>query len=130
MQNYFFGMAGSKLIRRMRSLTFQKVVHQEISWFDDPFRMYSGAVGARLSTDAANVNSLLGETLALFVQSMFTVGAGIIIAFTANWILAIIILLVLPLVGLQGFLQMRSLKGYSKDAKVSPSSGLDKLLFR
>lgn len=35
-QNYFFGVAGGKLIRRIRSLTFEKVVHQEISWFDDP----------------------------------------------------------------------------------------------
>ena len=35
-QNYFFGVAGGKLVERIRSLTFEKVVHQEISWFDDP----------------------------------------------------------------------------------------------
>lgn len=35
-QNYFFGVAGGKLIQRIRSLSFQKIVHQEISWFDDP----------------------------------------------------------------------------------------------
>lgn len=35
-QNYFFGIAGGKLIQRIRSLTFEKVVHQQISWFDDP----------------------------------------------------------------------------------------------
>lgn len=34
-QNYFFGVAGGKLVERIRSLTFKKVVHQEISWFDD-----------------------------------------------------------------------------------------------
>lgn len=36
LQNYLFGVAGGKLIQRIRSLSFQKVVHQEISWFDDP----------------------------------------------------------------------------------------------
>jgi len=36
LQNYFFGIAGGKLVERIRSLTFAKVVHQEISWFDDP----------------------------------------------------------------------------------------------
>lgn len=36
MQNYFFGIAGGKLIERIRSLTFEKIVHQEIGWFDDP----------------------------------------------------------------------------------------------
>lgn len=35
-QNYFFGIAGGKLIERIRSLTFEKVVHQQISWFDNP----------------------------------------------------------------------------------------------
>ncbi|XP_047307497.1 ABC transporter B family member 9-like [Impatiens glandulifera] len=116
-QNYFFGMAGGRLIQRIRSLTFQKVVHQEISWFDNPANS-SGAVGARLSTDAANVKSLVGDALALIVQNIATVMAGIIIAFTANWILALIILAVLPLMGVQGYVQMKSLKGFSKDAKV------------
>lgn len=35
-QNYLFGVAGGKLIQRIRSMTFEKVVHQQISWFDDP----------------------------------------------------------------------------------------------
>lgn len=35
-QNYLFGIAGGKLIERIRSLSFEKVVHQEIGWFDDP----------------------------------------------------------------------------------------------
>lgn len=36
LQNYLFGIAGGKLIERIRSMTFNKVVHQEISWFDHP----------------------------------------------------------------------------------------------
>ena len=35
-QNYFFGIVGGKLIERIRLPTFEKVVHQEISWFDRP----------------------------------------------------------------------------------------------
>ena len=33
---FLFGMAGGKLIQRVRSLTFQSIVHQEVSWFDEP----------------------------------------------------------------------------------------------
>ncbi|KAK7331427.1 hypothetical protein VNO77_25652 [Canavalia gladiata] len=116
-QNYFFGVAGGKLIERIRSLTFEKVAHQEISWFDDPANS-SGAIGARLSTDAATVKSLVGDTLALIVQNISTVTAGLIISFTANWILAFIILAVSPLVLMQGVLQMKFMKGFSADAKV------------
>jgi len=36
LQNYLFGIAGGKLIERIRSMAFNKVVHQEISWFDHP----------------------------------------------------------------------------------------------
>lgn len=35
-QNYFFGVAGGKLIQRIRALSFEKIVHQQISYFDHP----------------------------------------------------------------------------------------------
>ena len=31
-----FGIAGGKLIERVRTLSFQNIVHQEIAWFDNP----------------------------------------------------------------------------------------------
>ncbi|KAL8103554.1 hypothetical protein AgCh_027943 [Apium graveolens] len=116
-QNYFFGVAGGKLIQRIRSLSFQKIVHQEISWFDNPANS-SGAIGARLSTDATTVRTLVGDALALVVQNMATIVAGVVIAFTANWILALVILAVLPLMLVQGLLQTKFNKGFSADAKV------------
>ncbi|CAL0334689.1 unnamed protein product [Lupinus luteus] len=108
-QNYLFGIAGGKLIERIRSLTFQKVVHQEIS---------CGAVSARLATDASTVRSLVGDTLALVVQNIATITAGLIIAFSANWILALVIMAVSPLLLIQGYIQTKFLKGFSADAKV------------
>ncbi|XP_059664692.1 ABC transporter B family member 9 isoform X1 [Cornus florida] len=117
LQSYMFAIAGGKLIQRIRSLTFEKVVYQEISWFDDPANS-SGAVGARLSTDATTVRSIVGDSLATIVQNAATIIAGVTIAFTANWILAFIILAVLPLVGVQGYFQMKFYKGFSADAKV------------
>ncbi|GMP73516.1 hypothetical protein CsSME_00031250 [Camellia sinensis var. sinensis] len=111
------GSSGGKLIMRIRALTFEKTVHQEISWFDNP-KNSSGAVGARLSTDASTVRSLVGDSLAQIVQNITTIIAGLVISFTANWMLALIILSVLPLVGLQGFFQFKFLKGFSEDAKV------------
>lgn len=81
--------------------------------------LFSGAVGARLSTDASTVRSLVGDTLALIVQNIATISAGLIIAFASNWILSFVILAVSPFIFLQGFLQMKFLKGFSADAKVS-----------
>lgn len=117
LQNFLFGVAGGKLIQRIRSLSFQKVVHQDISWFDDPANS-SGAVGARLSTDASIMRSLVGDALALVVQNLSTVVTGLVIAFTANWILAFIVIAVLPFIALQAFLQVKFHSGFSGDAKV------------
>lgn len=82
------------------------------------FDSCSGAIGARLSSDASTVRSLVGDGLGLLVQNISTFLAGLIIAFAANWMLALIMCCVLPLVGLQGFLQIKFYKGFSADAKV------------
>lgn len=116
-QIYLFAVAGSKLIQRIRSMCFKKVVHMEIGWFDEPENS-SGAIGARLSTDAALVRALTGDALALMVQNIVSAIAGLVIAFTANWQLALIILVLLPLIGVNGYLEIKFLKGFSKDAKV------------
>lgn len=36
LEYFLFGVAGGKLIQRVRSLSFQSIVHQEVAWFDDP----------------------------------------------------------------------------------------------
>jgi ATP-binding cassette subfamily B (MDR/TAP) protein 1 len=35
-EHFLFGVAGGKLIERIRAMTFRSIVHQEISWFDNP----------------------------------------------------------------------------------------------
>lgn len=82
-------------------------------------QLSSGAVGARLSTDASTVRTLVGDTLALTLQNIATVTVGLLIAFIANWRLSLVVLAVSPLMLLQGFFQMKFLKGFSADAKVS-----------
>ncbi|XP_026446433.1 ABC transporter B family member 21-like [Papaver somniferum] len=116
-RTYFFAVAGCKLINRIRSMCFEKIVHLDIDWFDEPEHS-SGAIGARLSADAATVRSLVGDALGLMVQNIATLIAGLGIAFEANWKLAFIILVFIPLVGVNGWVQMKFMKGFSADAKM------------
>ncbi|CAN1150210.1 ABC transporter B family member 9 [Linum perenne] len=115
-QYFFFGIAGGKLIERIRSLTFERAVHQEISWFDDPANS-SGAVGSRLSTDASAIRSLVGDALGLLAQNTSTILAALVISFTSNWRLALVVIAVSPLMVAPTIAQARFLKGFSKDAK-------------
>ncbi|KAK4399304.1 ABC transporter B family member 9 [Sesamum angolense] len=105
-QNYMFGVAGGKLVQRIRSSLFENVVHQEISWFDDPANS-SGAVGSRLSSDASTVRNLVGDTLALAIQNIATTVAGLLIAFMTNWKLALTIVVVVPLMLIEGYSRMK-----------------------
>ncbi|XP_020597238.1 LOW QUALITY PROTEIN: ABC transporter B family member 4-like [Phalaenopsis equestris] len=116
-KSYFFGVAGSRLIRRIRFMAFEKVVNMEIAWFDDSENS-SGAIGARLSADAASVRSLVGDALSLIVQNFTTLIAGLLIAFIANWQLSLIILAMIPLICLNGLIQVKFMQGFSADAKV------------
>jgi len=79
----------------------------------------SGALNGRLCIDALNVRRLVGDNLALLVQSTATLICGIVIAMVADWKLSLVILFVIPLVGLQGYAQVKFLQGFSQDAKVS-----------
>uniref|UniRef100_A0A803MUN0 ABC transmembrane type-1 domain-containing protein n=1 Tax=Chenopodium quinoa TaxID=63459 RepID=A0A803MUN0_CHEQI len=86
-RTYFFAVAGCKLIQRLRMLCFERVVHMEIGWFDEPENA-SGAVGARLSTDAASVRALVGDALGLLVQNISSGVTGLEIAFLVFFALA------------------------------------------
>ncbi|KAK9934149.1 hypothetical protein M0R45_021303 [Rubus argutus] len=113
---YLFSVAGCKLIRRVRSMCFEKVVYMDIGWFDESEHS-SGAIGARLSTDAAFLRGLVGDALGLLVQNLASAVAGLGIAFVANWQLALIILVLLPLLGVNSYFQVKFMKGFSADSK-------------
>ncbi|XP_002967417.2 ABC transporter B family member 21 [Selaginella moellendorffii] len=112
-----FAYVGQNLIRRIRYLTFKTVLRQEIGWFDARENS-SGAISSRLSTDAAYVRGMVGDSLALTVQNLATIAAGLLIAFSATWELALVIFALVPLLSLQGIMQIKVMTGFSADAKV------------
>lgn len=124
-RTYFFAVAGCKLIQRIRAICFEKVVSMEVGWFDLPENS-SGAIGARLSVDAATVRGLVGDALAQMVQNVATAIAGLVIAFTGSWQLAFIVLALIPLIGINGYIQVKFMKGFSADAKVTSKSYYNK----
>ncbi|KAL8513355.1 hypothetical protein ACS0TY_012715 [Phlomoides rotata] len=116
-RTYLFGVAGNKLIRRVRLMCFKKVVNMEVGWFDEADHS-SGVIGARLSSDAAKVRALVGDSLAQMVQDSSSAIVGLLIAFQASWQLAFIVLGMIPLIVLNGYAQIKFMKGFSADAKV------------
>ncbi|KAK7293286.1 hypothetical protein RJT34_16149 [Clitoria ternatea] len=115
-KSYFFAVAGEKLIKRLRLICFEKIIRMEVSWFDEAEHS-SAALGARLSTDVASIRALVGDALGLLVQNVATAIVGLVIAFHASWRLSLIILVLLPLLALNGYLQMKFIQGFAADGK-------------
>lgn len=114
---YLLSVAGSKLVERIRLMCFEKLVRMEVGWFDEPEHS-SGTVGARLSADAATVRALVGDALGQILHVIASAIAGLVIAFVASWQLAFIVLALIPLIGINGYIQVKFMKGFSADAKV------------
>ncbi|KAJ0716172.1 putative Type 1 protein exporter [Helianthus annuus] len=66
----------------------QNYLYMEVGWFDKPENS-SGAIGARLSPNAASVRGLVGDALAQIVQDLSSAISGLFIAFTACWQLVV-----------------------------------------
>ena len=75
-----------------------------------------GRLSTRLSTDAAEVKGGTGEGLSLVFQSVAAVVAGIVIAFTADWQLALVVTAIMPLMIISFILQTRAFAGYNLGA--------------
>ena len=116
-KTYLFSVAGCKLIQRIRLLCFEKIVNNEVGWFDRTENS-SGSIGGRLSANAATVRALVGDALSQLVENLASVTAGLVIAFASSWQLALIVLAMFPLLGMNGYVQMKFMKGFSADAKV------------
>lgn len=64
------------------------------------------------------MRSMVGDALSTYVESAASVLTGLLIAFLSNFLLSSTMLAILPLLGLGTYMQVKLLKGFSKDAKV------------
>lgn len=105
-----FVYAGERLTRRLRVKAFRAALRQEVAWFELPVNSV-GRLSTRLQADAAEVKGGTGEGLSLVFQSSAAIIAGVVIAFDANWRLALVVVSVMPLMIAAFLLQSRLHKG-------------------
>ena len=73
-QNYSFNYMGQRLGRRIRVLTMEALLRQEIGWFDDE-KNASGILSTKLNTDAMAVKGQFGDSMGLITQNAVTLVA-------------------------------------------------------
>ncbi|KAK7365105.1 hypothetical protein VNO80_13919 [Phaseolus coccineus] len=97
LQHYNFAYMGEYLTKRIRERMLSKILTFEVGWFDQDENS-TGAVCSRLAKEANVVRSLVGDRLALVVQTI----SAVVIAFTMGlviaWRLAIVMIAVQPII--------------------------------
>ena len=100
--------AGEELTLRMRIISFNSMLRQEIGWFDlDENNL--GALVTRLSTDAAALKGFTGPTFSALLTGVGAFVSALVISFIAGWKLTFVILAFTPLMVFTGVIQGRQI---------------------
>ena len=115
-QGVFFGIAGERLVERVRTKMLKSMLNQEIGWFDED-KNNTGALSSRLSYNAQQVGqatgSKPGQTIGGFTTLFFATGLGLYY----NWKLGLVASAFLPPLMFGIMMQLRLMVSESKDIK-------------
>ncbi|XP_017777603.1 PREDICTED: multidrug resistance protein 1B [Nicrophorus vespilloides] len=117
-QIYTFGIAGEKLVMRVRSDMFKTVLHQEIGWFDRKENGV-GALCAKLSSEASSIQGATGQRIGTIFQSIATFVLSIGLSMYYEWRLGLLALAFAPIILAAVFLQQRAMFTENTDFRKS-----------
>ncbi|KAI3452365.1 hypothetical protein Pfo_009030 [Paulownia fortunei] len=114
-QHYNFAAMGEHLTKRIRERMLSKILTFEIGWFDQDENA-TGAVCSRLAKDANVVRSLVGDRMALLIQTFSAVTIACTMGLAVAWKLALVMIAVQPLIIICYYCKRVLLKNMSKKA--------------
>uniref|UniRef100_A0A251SJ61 Putative ATP-binding cassette subfamily C member 8 n=2 Tax=Helianthus annuus TaxID=4232 RepID=A0A251SJ61_HELAN len=117
-QHYNFAAMGECLTKRVRERMLSKILTFEIGWFDQDENS-SGAICSRLAKDANVVRSLVGDRMALLIQTISAVTIACTMGLVIAWRLALVMIAVQPLIIVCFYCKRVLLKNMSQKAMKS-----------
>ncbi|XP_039053529.1 ABC transporter B family member 15-like [Hibiscus syriacus] len=114
-QHYNFAYMGEYLVKRIRERMFSKILTFEVGWFDRDENS-SGAICSRLAKDANLLRSLVGDRMALIVQTMSAVTIACTMGLVIAWRLAVVMIAVQPIIIVCFYMRRVLLKSMSQKA--------------
>uniref|UniRef100_A0ACD5V8E6 Uncharacterized protein n=1 Tax=Avena sativa TaxID=4498 RepID=A0ACD5V8E6_AVESA len=112
-QHYNFGVMGEYLTKRVREHMLTKILAFEIGWYDREMNS-SGAICSQLAKDANVVRSLVGDRMALVIQTVSAVIIACTMGLVIAWRLALVMIAVQPLIIICYYARHVLLKSMSK----------------
>ena len=101
-------MATENINLRMRDITFESLLRQEVSFFD---KRSVGSITSQLQDDVAFVFAFSGEPVKMLCINLSSLATGLTILFYFMWPFALLSLLVIPFMGFATALEMKRFLG-------------------
>ncbi|PUZ76060.1 hypothetical protein GQ55_1G260600 [Panicum hallii var. hallii] len=122
-QHYSFSAMGEYLTMRIRERMLGKILTFEIGWFDQDDNS-SGVICSQLAKDANIVRSLVGDRIALVVQTVSMVFIAFTVGLVISWRLALVMIAMQPFIiacsyARRVFLKSMSVKSIQAQAETS-----------
>ncbi|CAJ0951470.1 unnamed protein product, partial [Mesorhabditis belari] len=89
LSSIFFSVVSEELAMRFRVLSFQQILHQDASYFDNPAHT-PGKLITRLASDAPNVKAVVDGRMLQVIYACTAIVGNIAIAFVFSWQVATI----------------------------------------
>nr|CAD1918044.1 ABCB transporter [Chrysochus auratus] len=114
LQVYLFGIAGEKMTARIRSQLFKAMLKQDMGFFDRKENGV-GALCAKLSGDASNIQGATGQRVGTVVQNLATLILAFGLAFYYEWKLGLLTAAFTPLLIAALFVETRNSRGLNEE---------------
>ncbi len=101
------------MTQRIRSKAFACLLRQEVAYFDQPENS-SGAICARLSSDALAIQQMTGTRLGIICESLALFGFGLLFGIFFSWQLTLIVFIPTPIYLIISCLSVRLEIWYNK----------------
>ncbi|CAN4121501.1 unnamed protein product [Withania somnifera] len=118
LQHYYWDVVGENLTKRVREKMLAAVLKMEMAWFDQE-ENDSSRIAARLSLDANNVRSAIGDRISVIMQNSALMLVACTAGFVLQWRLSLVLIGVFPVVVAATVLQKMFMKGFSGDLEAA-----------
>lgn len=105
-------ITGERQAATCRKRYFACLLKQEIGWFDC---IDQSALSSSFSSDTLTYQGAIGEKMAIMIQSIGTAIGGLVVAFTQGWLMSLVCLAGIPIIGISGYIFMKSLQLKNKE---------------
>jgi ABC transporter fused permease/ATP-binding protein len=109
-----FSIAGDRAVTRIREQVFQRILDQEIGFFDE---RRTGELTSRLSSDTTVLQGAVSSNISIGLRTAATVVGGIVFLLFTSPILTLLMLAVVPPLAVGGVWYGRRLRKLSKEVQ-------------